>query len=164
MNKMKACKTCTAPKTTAILFTYVHLCLGITLLFIVKVCFYLLNFGYLFLVLQMSVNTVNRRWWKLRIFCNLQHQNVVITIFPKAHFFAQYIKGVCFNLSTFGLWQSSANHSILNSTPPTVSIHFVLSEAHQEASECNHIKIDFHGWEKNNGNFFNVENVCVPFG
>lgn len=72
---------------------------------------------------------------------------------------------VCiFSLTALTLWQSSANHSILDSTPPTVSIHFVLSETHQAASHCNHIRIDFHGWEENNGNFSNVENVCVPFG
>lgn len=65
MNRVKTCKSCTAWNTMAFLFTYVHLCLGITPLLTVKSCFYQLNFSDLLLVVQMSVIIVNRRWWKL---------------------------------------------------------------------------------------------------
>jgi len=101
VNRMKSSLFCTIPNTKAPLSTSIHLCLGIDLLLTVKGCFHLMSFGDFLPVQQMSVITVNTRWW---IFGDLQHQNIVITILPKSHSPAQYINGVCFKLIIFSLW------------------------------------------------------------
>lgn len=80
MNKTKSSLFCTVPNTMALLFTCIHLYIGTTLLLNVK-GFYLMSFGDLPPIEQISLITVNRIWWKVFASFAIFNNKILLSLF-----------------------------------------------------------------------------------